>query len=1756
MKLSHLLLSITVLVVLAFAQTNASNVTKTVGISGGYDYPTLRVALDDINNNAIADSVTLMLMDTLYTDYELKLNPAIPNFPSYFAMAQGGSKKPEINISQIPGFTNDSIAFKAEGVRDVTIYNCIWLPNPAETWKSAVRVDDCEPNGTVYIQSGGVTGSSTERGYDVHADNSVNATVFGCLIINVATTAINIEYSACAGPKLSTGGTTTIEGNTIYGSNSAQTTGISVSGGSNITAQDNNVLYCDMGTVITNTEEGGTITILGGTDSVYTSSVSIPQARNLASIEIASSPTLKNGKKTRRSMFSMQKFAKNGGGLLRSARKDGIMKDPSANAIDISLVNDDDVTTDVNIDETCTYWAGGDGIYLDGATNATMSDNVIDLDGTGSAFNLRGKGIVKNVGGGLNPTLSFTGNQLSNFGNGYSFHYDNEEDTDTSSGYSDIEISQGAAIIGILAVIAIPNFVAMKVTRPDKPVAIPGLKLEGNDVSIAEGIISEGVFLDFPDSNFYIGNVEINDNEISNVSFSNNRNCMSPFWMVHQEATFSLSGNDFTESEMGICVGDYFSVKMDSNFFTSGECTDCAPGIPKNNKAINRYELQVRGSNRVRKTGTTEADVMNVSISGNNYCGVEAVTTVEDGNLTFQNNTVTGGSIVAGKAGNQYELQFRRSGRLNKTAASDDTLTGNVKNNTFCGVDILISSEDVDMNIENNNATGGTSVAKAVNKYELQFRRSSRFNKSESDSMFYASVKNNTFSDGDFIVNDSDVVLTMENNTIDGGSSALSKASSSTQIRFNTGRPKTGKALGKSSHPDIAITGNTFSNTDNDWEIHAFNSLIENNTINGSSALSKASSSTQIRFNTGRPATRKTAEDSLPSFAVFNDNTIFSSDVTINDTDVVLTMENNTFDGGSSAFNKAGNKYEINTRRGARINKSSSSATTENPLFTYNDNTVNAFYDVVMNIDESATMTGNTFDGTNASGPTKAGNKYEINTRRGQRLNKTTSTLDNWVTYSGNSVISYDVIMHLDDSSDVASSVTMDGNTFDGGVDAPTNKAGRKYELQVRASSRAQKNSSAVDEEYLYYTKNTHTNFDLGGLIGLEDVCATLDSNTFTGGVLKNSKAAKKFELQPRRSDRVGKTTSTEMCLSLSNNSFTNLAEGGLLARISNLADDTMNVEFIGNDFSDNDGNGLEVVMDSGSVCANIVRNDFSNNTGNGIHGLSIEGGSGKTAFDRCMRSLERRGGNKSLNETNNFTNNGGNGYYVSGNIRVEGLNYQNFSGNTGYNLYNGTPNDIDATNNWWGTTNATTIGDKIFDKTDSSDFGTVTFIPFLGDSVTSSTGTISGIVYSDANNDSTRGQTESGLEGVDIILSSGGVAIDTVTSGEDGAYSFGEVSLATYSVRGRSIPENSIEFTENANGTTVDFSTTYTETVNFGVFVDQTKFRTIKASTQLSLKPIKLKKPKLGAFPLPNIANIRDTITKANAGIVVGRAQTKDSAKFYGWLAWGKGADFGKFYSSIQTGRSYPVDSLRVPTKKTKVIVKALKGDAKKYNNPLAQELGVFKMNLAGSVRGVFPFGLSNLEINMPGTSYHGTLLGALATDADSAMTYWKRYPLLRDTTVAEQLRLLVKSINDAFADSINDSTQDVKRISPLQLNGITKVSEVPFLKRSSKNNAQWNFSGTETNTVPNEFALAQNYPNPFNPTTNVSFVIRHSSLVTLKVYDVLGREVATLLNNETLEEGSYDVTFDANGLTSGVYFYRIQAGTFSEVKKMVLMK
>ena len=116
--------------------------------------------------------------------------------------------------------------------------------------------------------------------------------------------------------------------------------------------------------------------------------------------------------------------------------------------------------------------------------------------------------------------------------------------------------------------------------------------------------------------------------------------------------------------------------------------------------------------------------------------------------------------------------------------------------------------------------------------------------------------------------------------------------------------------------------------------------------------------------------------------------------------------------------------------------------------------------------------------------------------------------------------------------------------------------------------------------------------------------------------------------------------------------------------------------------------------------------------------------------------------------------------------------------------------------------------------------------------------------------------------------------------------------------------------------------------------------------------------------------------------------------------------------------------------------------------------------------------------------------------------------------------------------------------------VSGATNITYFEFSKKTGTTGV-----ASQPNTLPTHFSLYQNYPNPFNPSTNISFSLPSKTFVSLKVYDLLGREITTVVA-DNLPAGNYSREWNALGMTSGIYFYRLQAGSYSETKKLVLMR
>ena len=171
----------------------------------------------------------------------------------------------------------------------------------------------------------------------------------------------------------------------------------------------------------------------------------------------------------------------------------------------------------------------------------------------------------------------------------------------------------------------------------------------------------------------------------------------------------------------------------------------------------------------------------------------------------------------------------------------------------------------------------------------------------------------------------------------------------------------------------------------------------------------------------------------------------------------------------------------------------------------------------------------------------------------------------------------------------------------------------------------------------------------------------------------------------------------------------------------------------------------------------------------------------------------------------------------------------------------------------------------------------------------------------------------------------------------------------------------------------------------------------------------------------------------------------------------------------------------------------------------------------------------VNDFIVYLQGTSMsapHFTGVIALLLEQNPELSYQEAYELLKNTSVVDEITGTVP--NNEYGWGRIDAYAALKQL-------ITSVE------------------GEEN--IPTEFGLSQNYPNPFNPTTSIEYSVPSSEYVSLKVYDILGNEIAELVN-EQKSAGTYRVNFDASSMSSGVYFYRIKTGSFNQVRKMMLLK
>jgi hypothetical protein len=326
--------------------------------------------------------------------------------------------------------------------------------------------------------------------------------------------------------------------------------------------------------------------------------------------------------------------------------------------------------------------------------------------------------------------------------------------------------------------------------------------------------------------------------------------------------------------------------------------------------------------------------------------------------------------------------------------------------------------------------------------------------------------------------------------------------------------------------------------------------------------------------------------------------------------------------------------------------------------------------------------------------------------------------------------------------------------------------------------------------------------------------------------------------------------------------------------------------------------------------------------------------------------------------------------------------------------------------------------------------------------------------------------------------------------------------------------------------------------------------------------------------LPMPNRVNVLFEAFEqggfdATHGLLVGRDRSIDSARNYGWLAAQSYTDVVRtlYYAKSATQHKGTPRGLGTFIDGSPIVKRQKSIPPVKHNNALLAEMVAVKAAITASAMEKIPLGFGELVYN-DGTSnpLNGMMVKQIAALADSVMMgrYEFNVHVFADSSVFANLYATLDTINDAFEGPIDT----VDFAAALHLKGVRTLASVPYLRAGTVPPSRIIPRNVPLFEAPVAYRLEQNYPNPFNPTTTISFELPMRSVVTLKVYNMLGQEVATLLDNQELDDGAQELLFDASSLATGAYFYRItaegvsdaedgvQGEYFVSVKKMMLIK
>ncbi|MBI3195054.1 MAG: HYR domain-containing protein, partial [Ignavibacteriae bacterium] len=481
--------------------------------------------------------------------------------------------------------------------------------------------------------------------------------------------------------------------------------------------------------------------------------------------------------------------------------------------------------------------------------------------------------------------------------------------------------------------------------------------------------------------------------------------------------------------------------------------------------------------------------------------------------------------------------------------------------------------------------------------------------------------------------------------------------------------------------------------------------------------------------------------------------------------------------------------------------------------------------------------------------------------------------------------------------------------------------------------------------------------------------------------------------------------------------------------------------------------------------------------------------------------------------------------------------------------------------------------------------------------------GTVSGYKFRDYDSTGTFDEVcEEYLAGQKIVLVGSHTAPETTVTDENGNFTFDPVPADDYTLK--EAGDAYWRQTKPANGNPYSFQLLSDEDEDgyvFGNFfiLDTTKFRTF---TVREYNKSGGARQKSGFAKKPTGGNVRDSVHvnrgfDSPTGYMLAGVERPDSSLIYGWYYYKLDAlhpykaNAAKFwlynnsklkFDSKKKKQKYPTDYI---TAYGDNIAESEIGNALNYGQILFL---TFKTNIAASDLGITTPGYGELVYACPKNAdfsdsvlvgktlreishFYDTVLTMgrkivkiSASVSDTTYLYGKSYLRVLDSVM---LRLnkefsqdLSKNLSNAVVDTISTKPLTVKgRKSLYKASYLHSVPEVAFaLQRFERKFGQ-------SDVQPLTYRLDQNYPNPFNPMTRIQFELEVPSNVTLKVFNLLGQEIGSLLNNQELGEGLQEIEFDATSLPTGVYFYRLEADgldaqgverSFTSVKKMMLVR